>query len=126
MILAVALVVFGCGSKSNEIEVGFKTTMSIQTVYDAGNVVRGEMINAKFEVENTGEGPLILSDVKGSCSCTVADWSKDPIPVGEKGFIKAQVNTQDFNYGSITRKITVMSNTTPAATIITVKAKIIK
>jgi len=121
--LAVGL--FSCSPK-NEVEVGFKTTMTIESVYDGGKVAKGEVINAKFNVENTGNSPLILSDVKGSCSCTVADWPKDPIAPGKTGFIKAQVNTQDFQYGPVTRSITVLSNTTPADTKITVKANIIK
>ena len=114
-----------CGSK-NEVEVGFKTTMTVESVFDAGKVAKGEVIQAKFNVENTGDSPLILSDVKGSCSCTVADWSKDPIAPGKTGYIKAEVNTQEFQFGPITRSITVLANTTPAATKIAVKANIIK
>ena len=125
-ILAVTFVaLIGCKS-NNEVEVGYKTTMKVDAVFDAGKVAKGEVINAKFVVENTGASPLILSDVKGSCSCTVADWSKDPIPAGEKGFIKAQVKTKDAPVGPMTKSITVLSNTTPAATPIKVKADIIK
>lgn len=120
-----ALLAFGCEQKT-EVEVGFKTTMKLQSTYDAGKVAVGEVINATFEVENTGEGALILSDVKGTCGCTVADWTKDPIPPGEKGEIKAQVNTSGFSLGPVKKTITVSSNTTPAVTTVMVKANIIK
>ncbi len=120
-----ALLAFGCETK-NEVEVGFKTTMKLQSTYDAGKVAVGEVINAKFEGENTGEGALILSEVRGTCGCTVADWTKDPIPPGEKGVIKAQVNTSGFSLGPIKKTITVSSNTTPSSTTIMVKANIIK
>jgi len=116
---------FSCGSKDDTV-VGFKTTMSIQSVFDAGKVAKGELIHAKFQVENTGENPLILSDVKGSCTCTVADFSKDPIAPGEKGFIKATVKTEGASTGSLSKSITVLANTTPASTTIAVKATIIK
>lgn len=120
-----ALVAVGCTSKK-EMEVGFKTKMKVDPVYNAGKVALGEVINAKFEVENTGDEPLILSDVRGTCGCTVADWSKDPIAPGEKGYVKATVNTTGFHFGPVTKSITMLSNTTPAQTTVVVKANIIK
>lgn len=124
-ICLIALVAVGCTSK-NEVTVGFKTTMKVKSVYDAGKVALGEIINAKFDVENTGDSPLILSDVKGTCGCTVVDWSKDPIAPGEMGYVKARINTSGFQYGPIAKSITLLANTTPAQTTIVVKAKIIK
>lgn len=116
-----------CGGKDSPSEVvGYKTTMKVASTYDAGKVVRGEMIHAKMEVENTGSYPLVLSDVSGSCSCTVADWSKDPIAPGEKGFVKADVNTESFSSGMVTRSITILSNTTPPNTKVVIQATIVK
>ena len=98
--LSVALAFLtACGSDSPSEIVGYKTTMKVASVFNAGKIARGEVIHAKFVVENTGEYPLVLSDVEGSCSCTVADWSKDPIPPGEKGFVKADVKTESFSEG---------------------------
>lgn len=121
----VVLTLLSCESE-NKVQVGYKTTMKVDAVFDGGKVARGEMISAKFKVENTGENPLILSDVKGSCSCTVAEFSEDPIAPGETGYIKAEVDTESFSVGPATRSITVLSNTTPAQTTIAVKAQIIK
>jgi hypothetical protein len=125
MICLAALAVTGC-TPSNEVEVGFKTTMKVDAVYNAGKVAVGEVIDAKFDVENTGDEPLILSDVKGTCGCTVASFSQDPIAPGEKGFVKARVNTSGFQPGPVTKSITMLANTTPAQTTIVVKANIIK
>lgn len=120
-----AFTLFGC-TGSDSVQVGFKTTMKINSVFDAGRIAKGEVITAKFDVENTGESPLVLSDVKGSCSCTVASFSQDPIAPGETGFIEAKVNTENFPIGAASRSITVLSNTTPASTSVAVKATIIK
>jgi hypothetical protein len=100
--------------------------MKVDAVYNAGKVAVGEVIDAKFDVENTGDEPLILSDVKGTCGCTVASFSQDPIAPGEKGFVKARVNTSGFQPGPVTKSITMLANTTPAQTTIVVKANIIK
>lgn len=115
-----------CGSDSPSEIVGYKTTMKVPSVFNAGKIARGEIIHANFVVENTGDYPLVLSDVSGSCSCTVADWSKDPIPPGEKGFVKANVKTESFSEGPVTRSVTILSNTTPPNTKVVVEATIIK
>ncbi|HRP52056.1 MAG TPA: DUF1573 domain-containing protein [Fluviicola sp.] len=115
-----------CRENSPSEVVGYKTTMKVPAVYNAGKIVRGEVIHAKFEVENTGEHPLVLSDVSGSCSCTVADWSKDPIAPGEKGYVKADVKTESFNEGPITRSVTIVSNSNPVSTKVSIEATIIK
>ena len=115
-----------CGSDSPSEIVGYKTTMKVSSVFNAGKIARGEVIHAKFVVENTGDHPLVLSDVEGSCSCTVADWSKEPIPPGEKGFVKADVKTESFSEGPVTRSVTVLSNTTPPSSKLVVEATIIK
>lgn len=115
-----------CGSDSPSEIVGYKTTMKVESVYKAGKIARGEIIHAKFTVENTGDNPLVLSDVSGSCSCTVADWSKEPIAPGEKGYVKADVKTESFSEGPVTRSVTILSNTTPPSTKVVIEANIIK
>ena len=41
--------------------------------FDAGERIKGEKIYAEFRVENTGRYPLVFGEIKGSCSCTVAE-----------------------------------------------------
>jgi hypothetical protein len=115
-----------CGSDSPSEIVGYKTTMKVANVFNAGKIARGEIIHANFVIENTGEYPLVLSDVTPSCSCTISDWSKDPIPPGEKGFVKANVKTESFSEGPVTRSVTILSNTTPPNTKVVIEANIIK
>jgi len=115
-----------CGSDSPSEIVGYKTTMKVNSVFNAGKVARGEIIHANFVVENTGDYPLVLSDVTPSCSCTISDWSKDPIAPGEKGFVKADVKTESFSEGPVTRSVMILSNTTPPNTKVVVEATIIK
>ena len=124
LLVGLTAALFSCGGSDNDIVVGDKTTMSVQSVFDAGTVMKGEIIKAQFKVENTGDNPLILANVSGSCTCTIADWSKDPIAPGKTGYIKAEVNTKDFPAGPVTRSINVHSNTVPNNTEILVKAKV--
>ena len=124
--LAAVLFDFGSCEQKTEMEVGFKTTMKVNAVYNAGKIAVGEEIRAKFVVENTGDSPLVFSDVKGSCSCTVASFPKDPIAPGETGVIKATVDTEHAPIGQLQKRVTIMANTTPEATVVSIQAKIIK
>ena len=66
MILCLSLSIIGCEG-NNELEVGQKTTMTIDKIYDAGTRVKGEVIEAVFNIENTGDYPLVFGEIKGSC-----------------------------------------------------------
>jgi hypothetical protein len=116
---------FSCG-EDDSLQVGQKTTMEVETVFDAGTVVKGEVINAKFKVTNTGDYPLVIGDVTPSCSCTVAEEPEDPIQPGESGEIIAQVKTDNLSSKKIQKMITVMANTEPNVTILEIKGKIRK
>lgn len=64
-----------------------------QTTLDYGTVKTNSDGHRFFTVKNTGDKPLILSDVKPSCGCTVPEWSKDPILPGKSAKIKVGYNT---------------------------------
>ena len=62
-----------------------------------------------FEFTNTGDAPLIITNAKSSCGCTVPEWPKEPIAPNSKGQIKVQYN---MNPGPISKTITIESNAT--------------
>jgi len=109
-----------------KVQMGERTTLKVNAVYDAKKIAVGEVIHAKFTVENTGDVPLVLSDVKGSCSCTVADFPTDPIAPGKTGIIKATVDTKAAPVGHLEKSVRIMANTSPELTVVTVQATIIR
>ena len=60
-----------------------------------------------FEFTNTGDAPLIITDVKSSCGCTVPSKPTEPIQPGKTGKIEVKYN---MNTGPIRKTITVESN----------------
>ncbi|MXN90565.1 DUF1573 domain-containing protein [Flavobacterium sp. Sd200] len=60
-----------------------------------------------FEFTNTGDAPLIITDVKSTCSCIVATKPKEPIAPGKSGKIEVKYN---MTPGPIRKTITVHSN----------------
>lgn len=77
-------------------------------ILDLGDVVRGETIQADFEIRNEGTAPLEITEVRPACGCTVADYD-DEIPPGGTGRIHAEVET-DAIVGPNSKGITVFTN----------------
>lgn len=116
------LLIFAACQGSSEVEIGNKTTMVVEPVFDAGTVIKGEIISAKFVVKNTGSYPLVIGEVKGSCTCTVASKPEDPIQPGEEGIIKAEIDTDRTSSGAITKSVNIVANTEPSVTEVIIKA----
>lgn len=109
---------------SDKVVVGNKTTMEIELIYDAGDVLLGEMITAKYTLTNTGDFPLTIASVTGSCTCTVAEFPEDPVLPGESASILAHVNTDKTGAGIMNKSMRIVANTEPSITQILVKANV--
>lgn len=88
-------------------------------VHDYGTIEQGGDGNCEFKFTNKGKLPLVLSNVKASCGCTVPEWPKEPILPGKNGSIKVKYNTA--NIGSFGKTITVSSNAINSSVILTIK-----
>jgi len=103
---------------------GPTTTMSFtDTTFDFGEVTEGEKVEHSFKFKNSGNEPLILSNAKGSCGCTVPQWPKEPIAPGEEGVITVVFNSKNKK-GPRNQKVTITANTNPAQTFIYLKGKV--
>ncbi|RME94384.1 MAG: DUF1573 domain-containing protein [Bacteroidetes bacterium] len=83
--------------------------------YNFGEVDAGAVITHIFTFTNTGSVPLVISDVRTTCGCTVADYPRDPIPPGGSGEIEAKFDTKNKT-GRQSKPITITANTYPAKT----------
>ena len=78
-----------------------------------------------FVFTNTGDKPLVISDAKGSCGCTVPDYPKQPILPGETGKISV-VYSSRTSVGHQEKNVTITANTSPEKTIIKISADVLK
>lgn len=60
-----------------------------------------------FEFKNTGNAPLIITNVQSTCGCTVPSKPTEPIMPGKTGKIDVKYN---MNPGPIRKTLTVESN----------------
>lgn len=87
--------------------------------YDFGEVIEGEKVRHTYKFTNTGKSALVLSSVKGSCGCTVPkNWPRKPIPPGGTGEIDVVFNSE-LRSKKQTKKVTILANTKPAKTVLT-------
>lgn len=97
--------------------------------YDFGEVMDGEKVEHTYKFTNTGSEPLVISNAKGSCGCTVPQWPKEPIAPGATGEILVRFDSKGkgrVGGGAQTKTVTITANTTPPDTRITIKGKVNK
>lgn len=93
------------------------------TVFDYGTIEQGSSGAGEFKFSNKGESPLILSNVKASCGCTVPQWPKEPIQPGASGVIQVQYNTNLV--GAFNKTITVNSNAVNSVVTLRIKGNVV-
>ncbi len=94
------------------------------TEHDFGTIKEGDVVEYTYTVKNTGQAPLIIQSAQPSCGCTVPDWTKEPIPVGGTGFVKAKFDSNGKS--NVQNKvITVTANTWPKQTVLRFKAMVL-
>jgi len=103
-----------------------KTSISFEeTVFSFGEISQGETVEFVFSFTNTGEFPLVLAGVKPSCGCTITeDWPDYPIAPGEGGVIPVKFDSKGKR-GHQSKNITVVANTLPNTTVLTLEGDII-
>jgi hypothetical protein len=88
------------------------TTLSFDKLnYDFGDVVAEQENKTEFIVENTGNKPLIITDVSASCGCTMPKKPEEPILPGETDVIEVVFKSKPGQKNEIKKTITVTANT---------------
>lgn len=94
------------------------------SVMDYGLIEHKADGKREFVLTNTGNAPLIISNAKGSCGCTVPTWPKAPIAPGESASIGVKYDTKRI--GKFTKTITLTTNATEKTKILTIKGEVKK
>lgn len=93
-----------------------------KVVHDYGEIDQHADGNCEFKFTNEGKEPLILSNVRSSCGCTVPVWPRQPILPGQSDVIKVKYDTK--RVGLINKSIQVYSNATQKTVVLKIKGKI--
>lgn len=105
MVFIMGLVFSGVLAFAQEAKIEF---MAKDNTIDYGRLEKGTDNGIRvFEFKNTGDAPLIITDVQSTCGCTVPTKPKEPILPGKMGQIEIKYN---MGVGPIRKTITVESN----------------
>lgn len=89
--------------------------------HDFGEIEAKTKVETTFKYTNTGDAPLVITDIKSSCGCTVPqDWSREPLLPGDKGEFTVKFNGSGSN--KVSKTITVTANTEKGSEIVKISA----
>lgn len=109
--------------QEKENQSGAQIMFESETV-DYGVIEQGSEPFRVFTFTNTGTEPLIITQAKGSCGCTVPTYPKEPIAPGETGEIKVRYDTNRL--GKFTKRVTLTTNAPEDKTMLTIKGEVLK
>ncbi len=91
--------------------------------HDFGKIKADAKVETVFEFVNNGTVDLVIKNAVGSCGCTVPDYPKDPIKVGQKGSIKVAFDASKKT-GAQSKSVTITANTPNGMEVIEIKADV--
>lgn len=117
LVLFVGLLGMSLKAQNSAAKIEFK-----EETVDYGEIEKGSDGVRVFEFTNTGNSPLIISDVRSSCGCTIPKKPEDPIMPGKTGEIQVKYDTN--RVGPIRKAITVTSNAETPTKILKIKGEV--
>ena len=91
-----------------------------QPIFEFDTVKEGTIVTHAFKFKNTGAVPLIISDAKSSCGCTVPEWPTEAVEPGGTGEITAKFNTT-HKMGGQNKVVRVSANIYPGPATVALK-----
>jgi Protein of unknown function (DUF1573) len=91
--------------------------------HDFGTIAQGTPVSYEFKFKNSGNQPVVLSNVVASCGCTTPEWSKEPVLPGKSAIIKAGYNAAAM--GAFNKSITITSNAANSTQVIFIKGTVV-
>ena len=97
---------------------------SNKETHNFGQIEWKKPVTVDYTITNTGNKPLVLSNVTTSCGCAVAEWTKQPIAPGEKGTVTATFDAQAL--GHFEKTVGIYSNADPSLVYLTFKGQVVR
>lgn len=91
-----------------------------ETEYDFGPINHGDVVEHVFPFTNTGEAPLVITDIRTTCGCTTPEYTKEPVQPGETGEITVRFNSRGKS-GVINKRVTIYANTESGTSFLNIK-----
>lgn len=91
--------------------------------HDFGEIENGTPVSTVFTYTNTGNSPLVITDIKSTCGCTVPqDWSKEPLAPGASSKFTVDFNGKGSPGSATSKTVTITANTEAGTETVKIKA----
>ena len=117
LIVSIIAFNFNIFSQDKIAKINFKTTE-----IDYGVIEKGSNGVRDFEFTNNGNTPLIITNVKSTCGCTIPKKPPKPILPGESEKIQVKYDTN--RVGFIRKSIMVSSNAETPTVVLKISGKV--
>lgn len=81
-------------------------------------------VTAEYIITNTGNQPLVLSEVEPDCACAVAKWTQTPIAPGEKGTVSVTFDAEAL--GHFYKSVAVFTNAEPHVVYLNLSGEVVR
>lgn len=92
--------------------------------HDFGKIPQGKPVSVDFVFTNTGDEPLIISNIESTCGCTIPKYTSAPVPKGAKGIITVTFNAAAVQAG-FTKAVTIKSNARTPVKVLYIKGEVV-
>ncbi len=89
-----------------------------------GQIEWKQPVTASFAITNTGDRPLVLSEVEPDCACAVAQWTQSPIAPGGKGTISVTFDAEAL--GHFHKSVAVLTNAEPHVVYLSLSGEVVR
>ena len=89
----------------------FTTVKWLDSIVNFGTIKKGDTIRINFRCKNIGTKPLIITNARATCGCTIADYTKEPIPPGGEGMVTGSFNSEHINQAHVRKTLIAYTNT---------------
>jgi len=110
LLLLLAFFIVAASANAQDVKSNGPVISWEKSTHDFGDIYQGDKVDYTYVFTNTGNEPLIITNVQVTCGCTTPKgWPKDPIPPGAKGEITIGFNSTGKS-GKQNKVITIVSN----------------
>lgn len=99
----------------------FTSNTEMQSV---GQVEWKHPLTVQYIISNTGNQPLVLTQVEPDCACTEVRWTQTPIAPGEKGQVEVTFDAEAL--GHFYKSMAVYTNAEPHLVYLNMKGEVVR
>ena len=91
--------------------------------HDFGKIPQGKPVSVEFKFTNTGNEPLIITNIESVCGCTVPKYTNTPVLKGQTGTISVTYNAAAL--APFSKGLTIRSNAKTPIKVIYIKGEVV-